>query len=138
MTPTGGQNTRIQFGGTYNASCKSWKRTGTLVGEADYTNSESSQDSNLVAYANRKAVVRDCAINLTIVFDMDNLPSTSPPNLVTGATLTNVRIYVSKTAAKYHLISECIVTEDGETMEIKDIVWWSGTLKTNGSWTLVA
>lgn len=138
MTPTGGQNTRIQFGGSYNARCKEWKRQGTLVGEAEITNSESPQDANFVAYAERTPVVRDCVLTLTIIFDMDNLPSASPPNLVTGATLSTVRLYVSKTSSKFHLFTSMIVCEDGEQMTIKDIVWWSGTLKTTGSWTIAA
>jgi hypothetical protein len=133
MTPIGGQNTRAQLSG-FNVSVKEWKAGASLSGEADYTNSESAQDANGVAFANRKPVVKDMTITFTAVYDLDNLPSASPPNLVTGATISG-KFFTSKTSNKFYNFPVLVVCEDAVQMQIKDVLWVSCTVKPDGSWT---
>lgn len=133
-SPVGGQDTRAYFNG-FTVGVKTWKLGVTLSGEADYTNSESPQDANLITHVNRKPVTKDVLLTMTIVFDKDNPPYAATPNLVTGATLSTTRIYVSKVSTKFYSFPTLIVTEDAVMMQINDILWADVTLKPDGSWS---
>lgn len=103
--------------------------------DIDYTNSESSQDSNLIAYTNRMTNCKDVTLTITAFYDNDNLPSASPPNFQSGATISTVLIYVNKAASRKFTFTSLIVLGDAVTMRIKDKLMVRATLRPNGSWT---
>jgi hypothetical protein len=122
---------RISINGTF-VSLERW-RISTTADDIPAIGFEDVSDAG--AFDDGDTGLVTTVLSCSGYFDVINNPHNSPPGIVPGAILANVRFYLSKANNKFYLFPEIRVLQVEVNDELRQRVDISFTAKANGAWS---
>jgi hypothetical protein len=130
FTPVSAKNAKVRIGATVYTA-RRWNVNPTAE-ELDITNFEGA------GFADRISGIVDAEITVDADWDSAASNFANPPNIVTGQTLLNVKLFLNDTTGAFWNFPSVLVTTTPVTAEVRGKVEVSFTAKSKGIFTYPA